>query len=222
MARLNLEEKRQETVRKILDAAMEVFAEVGFAGARIDEIAKRSGVNKATIYYRIGDKEALYANVLHDVFADTVEKMLQNVKEAKNPEEKLKTYIRNIFRTVGQNPRLPPILLRELASGGRYFPDTVLKELTRIISALMGSLKEGVQKGDFIQTNPLTLHLMVAGATLLFKSIESIAENKTAAANLFKQIYQEFPGGFADEIESIILRGVRKKGFEESRGQGSE
>ena len=122
MNRLNLEEKRQETVRKILDAAMEVFAEVGFAGARIDEIALRSGVNKATIYYRIGDKEALYESVLQDVFADTTERLLQNVKEAKDPEEKLRTYIRNIVRTVGQNPRLPPILLREIASGGRHFP----------------------------------------------------------------------------------------------------
>lgn len=212
MNRLNLEEKRQETVRKILDTAMEVFAEVGFAGARIDEIAKRSGVNKATIYYRIGDKEALYASVLNDVFADTVERLLQNVQEARDPEEKLKTYIRNIIRTVGQNPRLPPILFREIASGGRHFPGDVLKELARIIATLMASLKEGVEKGTFIQTNPLTLHLMVAGGTLLFIAIQSIAANKPEVANLFNQIHPEAPNGFANEIENIILNGVKEGG----------
>ena len=118
MGRLTIEEKRHETVRKILDTAIQVFAEVGFAGARIDDIAQRSGVNKATIYYRIGDKEALYTRVLHEVFADTAERLMRNVKEARDPEEKLKTYIQNIIQTVGKNPNLPPILLRELASGG--------------------------------------------------------------------------------------------------------
>jgi AcrR family transcriptional regulator len=42
-----MKEKRIETTRRILDSAAKVFAEVGFAGARIDEIAKRAGVNKA-------------------------------------------------------------------------------------------------------------------------------------------------------------------------------
>ncbi|HVR42592.1 MAG TPA: helix-turn-helix domain-containing protein, partial [Thermoanaerobaculia bacterium] len=41
----------------ILDVAAAVFAEQGFAGARIDEIARRAGVNKAMLYYRVGNKE---------------------------------------------------------------------------------------------------------------------------------------------------------------------
>lgn len=222
MGSSTLKEKRQKTVRKILDTAIEVFAEVGFAGARIDDIALRSGVNKATIYYRIGDKEALYTRVLHEVFADTAERLLRNVKEAKDPEEKLRTYIGNIIRTVGKNPSLPPIFLRELASGGRYFPGVVLNDLSRIISALVDALKEGVKKGEFIETNPLTLHLMVAGGTLMFRTLESIKEKRPEAAELFNQIYQEGSGGFAEEVENIILRGVKIKGFKDSRDRGVE
>ncbi len=52
----------QETVRNILDTAVQIFAEVGFAGA-LDEIARRAHVNKAAIYYHVGSKEALYAQV---------------------------------------------------------------------------------------------------------------------------------------------------------------
>ena len=48
----------------ILDAASAEFAERGFAGARVDEIAARAGVNKAMLYYRIGDKQTLYNAVL--------------------------------------------------------------------------------------------------------------------------------------------------------------
>ncbi|MCL0088711.1 TetR/AcrR family transcriptional regulator [Dehalococcoidia bacterium] len=37
--------------QRILDAALEIFASKGFEGARIDEIAKTAGVNKALLYY---------------------------------------------------------------------------------------------------------------------------------------------------------------------------
>ena len=49
---------------RILAAAAEVFASVGFGGARIDDIAERAGINKAMLYYHVGDKERLYATVL--------------------------------------------------------------------------------------------------------------------------------------------------------------
>ena len=222
MGSVTIQEKRHETVRKILDTAIEVFAEVGFSGARIDEIARRSGVNKATIYYRIGDKEALYTRVLHEVFADTADRLMQNVKDAEDPEEKLRTYIRNIIRTVGKNPSLPPILLRELASGGRHFPGVVLNDLSRIIGALMDSLKEGAEKGEFIETSPLTLHLMVAGGTLLFRTIEAIKDKRPEVTDLFNQIFPGGSGSFAEEIENIILQGIKTEGVEGPRGQGDE
>jgi TetR/AcrR family transcriptional regulator len=55
-----LKEKRDESVQRIMNAAIEVFSEMGYSGARIDEIARRARINKAMIYYRIGDKQRLY------------------------------------------------------------------------------------------------------------------------------------------------------------------
>lgn len=46
-----------DTTRRIMDTAAEVFSEVGYAGARVDAIAKKANVNKAMIYYHIGDKK---------------------------------------------------------------------------------------------------------------------------------------------------------------------
>jgi len=63
MTTMTITEKRTETASHILEVAKDVFAEQGFAGARVDEIARRAGVNKATLYYQIGDKKALYAEV---------------------------------------------------------------------------------------------------------------------------------------------------------------
>ncbi|WP_235828486.1 TetR/AcrR family transcriptional regulator [Actinomadura rubteroloni] len=57
------EDRRQDperTRRALLDAAHDVFSEKGYAGARVQDIADRAGVNKQLISYHFGGKEGLY------------------------------------------------------------------------------------------------------------------------------------------------------------------
>lgn len=60
----------ERTKRDILLAAREEFVEHGLEGARVDRIAERAGANKRMLYHYIGNKEALYARVLHDAYRD--------------------------------------------------------------------------------------------------------------------------------------------------------
>ena len=53
---------------KILEAGADEFADVGFEGVRMDKIAKKTGVDKAAIYYNAGNKDALYALVLNELY----------------------------------------------------------------------------------------------------------------------------------------------------------
>src|SRR5512136_1732545 len=93
-------EKRSGTVTRILDAAACVFSEVGFSGARVDEIAERADVNKAMIYYHIGNKDALYAEVIQNVIGNTAETIARKIKDIHDPEEKLRIYIRAFARNI--------------------------------------------------------------------------------------------------------------------------
>src|SRR5271154_5010195 len=52
------------TCERILSAALHEFAAKGFAGARVDAIARRAGINKRMLYHYFGDKEALFRAVL--------------------------------------------------------------------------------------------------------------------------------------------------------------
>jgi AcrR family transcriptional regulator len=56
------------TSAAILAAAVEEFSEMGFGGARIDRIAERAGINKRMLYHYFGDKEALYAHALKEIY----------------------------------------------------------------------------------------------------------------------------------------------------------
>jgi AcrR family transcriptional regulator len=57
----------------IVAAALQVFAERGFAAAKLDEIANRAGVSKGTLYLYFDSKEALFRAVVRDVVVPNVE-----------------------------------------------------------------------------------------------------------------------------------------------------
>lgn len=61
------------TRRKILDAAVEEFSTMGFAGARIDRISEVAGSNKRMIYVYFGNKEGLFSAVLNRVIGTLID-----------------------------------------------------------------------------------------------------------------------------------------------------
>jgi AcrR family transcriptional regulator len=54
--------------KRILEAATGEFARFGLSGARIDRIAEAAGANKRMLYYHVGNKEALYLEVLEAAY----------------------------------------------------------------------------------------------------------------------------------------------------------
>jgi AcrR family transcriptional regulator len=69
-ARLHDPDRRdpQATRRNILEIATEEFADKGFSGARVDDIAARTDTSKRMIYYYFGDKEGLFVAVIEQAY----------------------------------------------------------------------------------------------------------------------------------------------------------
>jgi TetR/AcrR family transcriptional regulator len=204
-----MREKQQETVLRILEVATDVFAEVGFTGARMDEIAGLAQVNKATLYYHIGDKEALYTEVLHRTIGGTVETLLQRLKKDQSPEEKLKTYIHTIIGSVERNPQMPRIIMRELASGSENISELLIKHIAAVIGILGGILNEGVKKGVFSETSPLIVHMMVMGCLLGYGNLQNIQKRHPEIKKFVTELDKKFSADISGEIEKLILKAIR-------------
>ena len=210
MASRTLNDKRDETIRHILEAAAKTFSEVGFEGARMDEIAKRATVNKATIYYHIGDKKALYAEVLHDIIGNALERSLRNLQDTQSPEEKLKSYISSVTHTMDQHPYLAPIMMREQISGGQNLPEVTARLLANIIGTLTDILEEGAKQGVFIETIPFIVHSMVIGCVIFYKASDPVRSKYAAFPEALKKLDKKLSGSVAGEIEKLILRAIKK------------
>jgi AcrR family transcriptional regulator len=64
--------RAEERPGEICAAALEVFAEKGFAGAKLDEIARRAGVSKGTLYLYFKDKDELFRAVVRDTIGPDI------------------------------------------------------------------------------------------------------------------------------------------------------
>lgn len=210
MQSVTLKDRRSQTIARILKAATREFSEAGFAGARVDEIARSAGVNKATIYYHIGSKQALYSEVVQHLSGNTVEQLNRNLMTARSPEDKMKQFIQTVADLVDLHPEFAAILLREQASGGKNFPEILAQDLARILGLLTEILDNGVTAGIFKKTEPLIIYLMIVGTIVFFKMSSPIRARFAPLAAPLKNLNNAVSGEVATEIEKIILNAVKK------------
>jgi TetR/AcrR family transcriptional regulator of autoinduction and epiphytic fitness len=87
----NLERsKSAEKSAAILKGAMEEFLKHGYAGSSMDNVAKASGVSKATVYSHFGDKESLFNAVMHDLVEDKFNETMMGLKTSQSLEQEPK------------------------------------------------------------------------------------------------------------------------------------
>lgn len=100
------------TRKKILEAAEEIFANKGLAGARVDEIAKRAGVNKRMIYAYFESKENLYVTVLKIVYSRLAE-LEKTIDSLASPEDAVRKFIQGYFNFLNDSPNFVSLVLWE-------------------------------------------------------------------------------------------------------------
>lgn len=198
------------TVARILEAARDVFAEEGFAGARVDVIARKAGVNKAALYYHIGDKKALYAEVIHTVIGSAALRLAKGIEGEPTPEDKIRTYLKTLAQTFDENPQMPRIMMRELASGGQNLPGVFFKDLFALFGVLSAILEEGRGQGAFEETLPFMVHFMAIGATVIYKTVIPLVMASGEAPDELKGMGNDVSGLAARETEKLILKAIRK------------
>jgi AcrR family transcriptional regulator len=100
-----------ESAKLLLEASGVEFAEKGIGGARIDKIADRAGVNKASIYTYFGNKEDLFSAVLQERLGELAERVVVR-------SEDVPAYVGELFDFLCDHPEVVRLYEHE----GMHFP----------------------------------------------------------------------------------------------------
>ena len=161
------------TRRKLLTAARREFANSGLAGARVDEIAARAGVNKQLVYHYFGDKDALYLAVLEWVYEEIRAQERKLNLEGLPPQQAIKKLIESSFDHLAAHPDFIALLNDENRGGAAHVRRSRKLEAMHspLVSLVSSILAEGVKAGIFRKgINPVHLYISIAGLSYFYFS----------------------------------------------------
>lgn len=126
--------KGELTAERILDVAERLFAERGYAGTTLRDVAAEVGIRNPSLYNHFSSKDSLYAAVLSRGLNPVLEMLSEFVIEGRGAGEESKELIELVMELLAQHPSLPRLIQYETLSGGdRLTP--ILRDSIRPIFA---------------------------------------------------------------------------------------
>jgi TetR/AcrR family transcriptional regulator len=120
---------QERNSRAILDAGLDVFAQQGFRGATLDQIAELAGLSKPNLLYYFASKDAVYAAILSRQLETWLDP-LRMIDPLGDPIEEMLAYVRRKLE-----------LSRDYPRESRLFANEVLQGASRLLAGIEGPLK---------------------------------------------------------------------------------
>ncbi|HEX2207457.1 MAG TPA: TetR/AcrR family transcriptional regulator [Longimicrobium sp.] len=148
MTERSFTESREQRRRAILDSAVRVFAEHGFFGARIRDIAAGAGVAEGTIYLYFEGKDDLLLTAFREKVNEFVA-AAGNVMGNDLPfQERLARFVQLQFESIEAEPPLATVLLLESRQSSKFYGGAVRDVLRTYAQAIDTLLAGGVERGE--------------------------------------------------------------------------
>ncbi len=132
---------------RILEAATEVFATRGYAGAGVDRLAERSGIAKTAIYYHFGNKEGLLAAVLERAATQWIEGIQSAARQGGDPLQRLDRALAGMRAMLEERPwiyKLFQILALEVADEKPEIRATLRAILDKARDAIVDGMRDAL------------------------------------------------------------------------------
>ena len=202
--RKSTEPQQESTKDRIRQAAMQEFSAEGFAGARVDRIAKAAGVNIRMIYYFFGSKEALLKDVMSDIGR---QRRVALAHSFDTPGEQLVKYFESLY----DRPDAVRLLVWEALQTPTESANLLAnyEERRETIKKRVDGIK-GLQKKGLIPASldPKLLYLFFVALTIYtttFPQTVYVTTGKYPSNKTFKKQYAEF----LKQIGELLVKGAR-------------
>lgn len=160
---------------EVLDAALELFMEKGFAATRVDDIARRAGLSKGAVYLYFPSKEAVLEGLVRRAIIPIADSALEALAHYEGDP---RIIISMVIKMVGHrfsDPRIvaiPKVVFREVLGFPHLAEMYRVEVLDKVLPVVSGLIRRGVEQGYLRQVDPdltlrsiigpLMLHLLLA------------------------------------------------------------
>ncbi len=198
--------RKEARPEEIVAAALDVFVERGFAAARLEDVARRAGVTKGTVYLYFASKEALFKEVVR---ATIVPAIAQGEALAQaftgSARELLEQLVREYWRLVGETALagIPKLIIAEAATFPvltRFYYDEVVSRGHRLMASV---IERGIKNGEFRKVD-----VMIA-AKLAMSPLMHATVVRRAFASCMPEGFDV--GKYLDTHIDLYLHGIAKR-----------
>jgi TetR/AcrR family transcriptional regulator len=127
-------------------AGLKVFAQFGFRGSTLDQIAAESGLSKPNILYYFASKEAIYEALLAQLLTDWLQPV-RDIDPAGDPVEEILIYARHKLKMSRLYPRESRLYANEIIQGAPRIKSVLTGELRDVIATLAQLIKNWSEAG---------------------------------------------------------------------------
>ena len=193
---------------KIIKAAITEFALKGLDGARVDEVARRSGVNKTLLYQYVGNKDDLFTAALEAAYQSIRERQRDFLARQMDPETGVSRLVQLLMSIWVEHQDYGKLLASENFHGGKHVKRSKLigEIYGQLVDALTDLLKRGAEQGVFrANIDPVDLYISISSLSAYY-----VAHQHTLNAIFHIDVLQ--PKRLQqreDHIADMVLRYVR-------------
>lgn len=192
---------------RIMAAAESVFAEHGFRGATVDEIARRAEMSKPNLLYYFHNKDALYRAVLEHTLDIWLEPLAE-IDADKDPESEIRRYIARKIEASRKNPNASRIFASEMLRGAPVLGDYLRGALKALVAHKCAIIERWIADGKLAPIDPIHLIFMIWATTQHYADfavqVKAVWGKGALRAKEFDRI--------EEAVCAVILRGILPRG----------
>jgi AcrR family transcriptional regulator len=162
--------RAEDRPREICAAALAVFSEKGFAAAKLDEIAKRAGVSKGTLYLYFKDKEELFRAVVRDTVSPNIDQVRAALMASDLPFAQVVPMFLAKLASVAATMPLGSVVKMVIGESGN-FPELARDWQEQVVSkalgVMVGLIEKAQQKGEVRPGDPRLHAFTIMGPMLM-------------------------------------------------------